>query len=101
MSWKAAGTQQGHALLVGENGEAWYEGSLTRTGESRFRVYQNKSLVLDEMRSPISDYADSFFQFQHDFMASVLHGGPPPQPAASNLETLRSTFAAYGAAKKP
>ncbi|HZZ20062.1 MAG TPA: Gfo/Idh/MocA family oxidoreductase [Opitutaceae bacterium] len=99
VSWKAAGIQQSHALLVGDKGEAWYEGSLTRAGKARFRVYQDKSLILDENRSPMSDYMESFFQFEQEFVASVAGSGLPPQTAASNLDSLKTTFAAYAAAK--
>lgn len=99
VSWKAAGVQQGGALIVGERGEAFYEGRLTRAETSRFRLCAGNTVVLDETRSPTADYVDSFHQFEREFTNSMLHDTPPPQPAAENLRALVSTFAAYEAAR--
>jgi D-apiose dehydrogenase len=98
VSWKAVGVQQSHALLVGDEGEAWYEGPLARGNAARFRIFRNNTVVSDEIRWPANDYIDSFYQFEKDFVDSVLSHTPPPQPATANLESLRTTFAAYAAA---
>ncbi len=99
VSWKAAGVQQGHALVMGERGEAYYEGRMTRAETARFRVFEGNDVVLDETRSPRDDYVHSFRQFEREFVDSVLHDQPPPQPVAENLRSLRATFAAYESAR--
>jgi predicted dehydrogenase len=99
VSWKCVGVQQGHALVIGEAGEAFYEGRLTRADSARFRVCSGNEVVLDEIRSPKEDYVHSFRQLEREFVDSVLHGLPPPQPVEENLRGLRATFAAYEAAR--
>nr|MBP7143311.1 hypothetical protein [Opitutaceae bacterium] len=99
VSWKCAGVQQGHALVMGEAGEAFYEGRMTRADSARFRICSGNDVVLDEIRSPVRDYVDSFRQFEREFVDSVLLDRPPPQPVAENLRSLRATFAAYEAAR--
>lgn len=99
VSWKPVGVQQGHALIIGERGEAYYEGRMTRAETARFRVCAGNDLVLDEIRSPRDEYVHSFRQFEREFVDSVLHDKPPPQPAAENLRSLRATFAAYESAR--
>ncbi len=56
-------------------------------------------MVRDEIRSPTADYLDSFYQLERDFTDAMLHGRPPPQPAAENIRSLRIGFAAYAAAE--
>ena len=97
ISWKATGPELGSATLIGERGVAVYDGRMTR-GKSRFRIYQEGQLVLDEPRSPDDDYCDSFYLLERDLTDAMLHGTPPPQPATENLKTLAATFAAYDAA---
>jgi predicted dehydrogenase len=99
VSWKSAGLQQGHALVVGERGEAYYEGRMARADTARFRVCQGNTVVRDEVRSPTADYVDSFYRFERDFTDAVLGGRPPPQPAAENVRSLRVAFAAYESAR--
>jgi predicted dehydrogenase len=100
VSWKAVGVQQGGALLVGESGEAFYEGRMTRSESARFRLSQGSSIVRDEQRSPYADYVESFCSFEREFVESVLSNRPGPQPAIENLKTLEATFAAYEAARR-
>ena len=99
VSWKPVGLQQGRALVVGDKGEAYYEGRMTRADTARFRVCHGNTVVRDEVRSPTADYVDSFYQFERDFTGAVLNGRPPPQPAAENLRSLRVAFAAYESAR--
>ncbi len=99
VSWKAAGVRQGGALLIGEEGEAFYEGCLTRGDSARFRLCQGNTVVRDEVRSPTADYLDSFYQLERDFTDAVLQDRPPPQPAVENIRSLRIGFAAYAAAE--
>lgn len=99
VSWKPAGLQQGHALIVGEKGEAYYEGRLTRAEAARFRICQGNAVVRDEIRSPTTDYVDSFYQFERDCVDAMLGNRPPPQPATENVRSLRVGFAAYEAAR--
>ncbi len=99
VSWKAVGVRQGGALVVGERGESSYEGCLTRAEAGRFRLCAGNTVVRDEFRSPTEDYVESFHQFERMFVDSVLGDAPPPQPAAENLRSLISTYAAYEAAR--
>ncbi|MBX7121880.1 MAG: Gfo/Idh/MocA family oxidoreductase [Opitutaceae bacterium] len=99
VSWKCVGVQQGYALVIGEAGEAFYEGRMTRADSARFRVCSGNEVILDEIRSPRQDYVHSFQQFEREFVDSVLFDSPPPQPAHENLRSLRATFAAYEAAR--
>ncbi|MBE7539230.1 MAG: Gfo/Idh/MocA family oxidoreductase [Opitutaceae bacterium] len=99
VSWKSVGVQQGHALVIGEAGEAFYEGRMTRADSARFRVCAGNEVVRDEIRSPREDYVHAFGQFEREFVDSILHETPPPQPARENLRSLRATFAAYESAR--
>jgi predicted dehydrogenase len=98
ISWKAHGLPQGGVLLLGDAGEAYFEGRMTRGDVSRFRITSGHSVVLDEQRCPTDDYAEAFFLLQREFADGMLHGIVPAQLAANNLRTLAATFAAYDAA---
>jgi predicted dehydrogenase len=98
VSWKAHGLAQGSVLLVGEAGEAFFEGRMTRADVSRFRITAANTVVLDEQRSPTEDYLDAFFLLQREFTDGMLGIHAPAQLAADNLKTLAATFAAYQAA---
>ena len=98
ISWKAHGMAQGSVLLVGDAGEAFFEGRMTRGDDSRYRVASGNTVVLDEHRSPTVDYVDAFFLLQREFADGMLGGQVPVQQAANNLKTLTATFAAYQAA---
>ena len=98
ISWKAHGLAQGSVLLVGDAGEAFFEGRMTRGDVSRYRVASGNTVVLDEQRSPTVDYVDAFFLLQREFADGMLGGQVPVQQAANNLKTLTATFAAYQAA---
>lgn len=99
VSWKPGGMPQGGALIVCEQGEACFEGRLTRGDEGRFRLRADGVVICDERRSPTMDYLESFYQLERAFVDSILHGQPPPQPASENLGSLVSTFATYEAAR--
>lgn len=98
ISWKAHGLAQGSMLFVGDVGEAFFEGRMTRGDVSRFRVAEGKTVLLDEQRSPTEDYIDAFFLLQREFADAMLGGPDPAQKAVDNLRTLVATFAAYQAA---
>jgi D-apiose dehydrogenase len=98
ISWKAHGLAQGSVLLVGDAGEAFFEGRMTRGDVSRFRITAGSAVVLDEQRSPTEDYVDAFFLLQREFTDGMLGGPTPVQQAVNNLKTLTATFAAYQAA---
>jgi hypothetical protein len=63
------------------------------------RVFQDGRIVVDEIRSPSDDFAESFYLLQRQFADCLLAGSAPPQPATDNLRTLRATLAAYDAAQ--
>lgn len=100
VAWKEGGFGQGSALLVGERGEAFYEGTMTRGEASRLRIARDRATVLDEARSALDDYVEAFYRFEREFTGAMLGAGPAPQPAAENLLTLEMTFAAYSAAER-
>jgi hypothetical protein len=93
------GVQQGSALVIGDAGEAWFEGRMTRGDAARFRMMKGETVVKDERRYPTDDYAESFYLLQRAFADSMLSGGPVPQSARDNLRTLALTFAGYDAAR--
>lgn len=100
ISWKAQGLQQGDVLLIGEAGEAFFEGRMTRGDRSRFRVTQGDTVVLDEHRSPTEDYVDAFYLLQREFADGMRAGRVPRQHAGNNLKTLAATFSAYQSAEQ-
>ncbi len=98
ISWKAHGLQQGGVLFVGDAGEAWFEGRMTRGDSSRYRVTMGNTVVLDEQRSPTDDYAEAFYLLEREFTDGMLGRTIPGQRAVDNLRTLEATFHAYDAA---
>ncbi|MGH9160915.1 MAG: Gfo/Idh/MocA family protein [Vicinamibacteraceae bacterium] len=98
ISWKAGGVQQGSALVMGDEGEAWFEGRMTRGETARFRMVRGRTVVRDERRCPTDDYADAFYLLQRALTDSMLSGAPAPQAARDNLRTLALTCAGYDAA---
>jgi predicted dehydrogenase len=99
ISWKATPPELGSATVIGDRGVAVYDGRMTRGQHSRFRLFQEGKLVLDEQRCPTDAFCDSFYLLQRELTDAMLTGEPAPQPAADNLKTLAATFAAYDAAK--
>lgn len=95
--WKRAGLLQASLLVQGDEGEAYYEGTMTRGQTARFRLIRSGAVSLDEARSPYDDYVESFYLFQRDCVAAMLNRGTVSQTGAANLKTLVSTFAAYQA----
>ena len=98
ISWKAHGLQQGGVLFIGDAGEAWFEGRMTRGEDSRYRVMAANTVVLDEMRSPTEDYVEAFYLLEREFADAMLGRTAPVQLAAENLRTLELTFRGYEAA---
>jgi predicted dehydrogenase len=95
LAWKAAGMQQGGLLLIGDEGEAYYEGRHTRDKVSRLRLLKGNEVVLDQTRSPTEDYVESFYLMERDVIDAILAGRAPEQTGAENLRTLEATFATY------
>jgi predicted dehydrogenase len=100
VAWKDGGVGRGGLALVGEAGEAAFEGTMTRGGPSRLRLLRGGTVVLDEVRASRDDYTESFYAFERAFTDAMLGTGPVPQPAGENLRTLEMTFAAYAAAER-
>jgi predicted dehydrogenase len=98
VAWKAGGVQQGSFLLVGDRGEAFYEGRLTRGDHARFRLVQGNQVVLDETRCPTDDYAESFYALEREVTDAMLAGRRSESSADDNLNTLAATFACYESA---
>ena len=99
IAWKNGGFAQGGALFLGDQGEAFYHGTMIRGGKSSFRLAQGDRVYLDESRDTVADYVESFHSFQLAFVAAVNAGAPCPQPATENLRTLEMIFAAYESAE--
>jgi predicted dehydrogenase len=100
VAWKDGGLGRAGAVLVGDAGEAAFEGTMTRGGPTRLRLVREGATVLDETRASMDDFAESFYAFERAFADAMLGTGPAPQPAAENLRTLEMTFAAYAAADR-
>ena len=98
VAWKEGGFSQGGALFLGDRGEAFYEGTMTRGGAARLRISRDGVTVVDQARSTLEDYVEAFYLFERAFADAMSGAGPAPQPAAENLATLEMTFAAYAAA---
>ena len=100
IAWQAGGPPHGSFLLQGPGGVAYYEGTMARGDSARFRVVQRGTPVIDETRSPYDDYVESFYLFERECVDCMLTGAPVTQSGMENLMVLRSTFAAYAAAKQ-
>jgi predicted dehydrogenase len=98
ISWKSHGPEIGSAIVIGERGIAIYDGRMTRGQSSRFRLYREGELVLDESRCPTDDFCESFYLLQRELTDAMLGNRPVPQAPVYNLKTLSATFAAYDSA---
>ncbi len=97
--WKDAAITQGVVLLLGSEGEAYYEGTLTRGETGRFHLSRGSEVVLDEVRCPYDDYLESFYLFQRECVDVMLgRRSGVEQTAEEHLKTLACTFAAYQSA---
>lgn len=97
--WKHSALTQGCLLLLCSEGEAWYEGSLTRGREARLRISQGDQLISDENFCAYDDYVESFYLFQRECTNAMLGRGSITQSGAENLRSLTCTMAAYDAAR--
>jgi predicted dehydrogenase len=96
VAWKHAAITQGSVLVAGSVGEAYFEGTMTRGDTSRFRLWRNGSIICDEHRSVMEDYADSFYYFERQCVDAMLGGpGTAARTVEDYLPTLVCTFAAY------
>ena len=64
------------AYFLGDEGEASFEGSMTRGESTRFRVARGPALILDETRSSVDDYVDAFYLFQRALVDALRNGCP-------------------------
>jgi predicted dehydrogenase len=102
VAWKTGGVQQAGFVLEGEQGEAFFQGSMVRGGQSRFRLLRGKQAALDEPRNATADYEDSFYLFQRDCVDAIVSGNTADivQTGRENLRTLVCTVAAYESADR-
>lgn len=100
VAWKPGGVQQAGFVLEADAGEAFFQGSMVRGGQSRLRLLKGKQAVVDETRDAAADYEDSFYLFQRDCVDAMLSGNTADiiQTGRENLRTLACTFAAYDSA---
>ena len=95
VGWKQSALTQGSLLAIGDEGEAWFEGTLTRGGATRFRLAHGQTVVLDETRDAMADYNESFYLLEREFVDALKGEGTITQTPAEHLATLRAVFAAY------
>lgn len=95
VGWKESALTQGSLLAIGDEGEAWFEGTLTRGGATRFRLVHRQTVVIDELRDAMADYRESFYLLQREFIDALAGKGTIRQTPAEHLNTLRAVFAAY------
>lgn len=100
VGWKCGALTQASLILAGDQGEAYWEGSLTRGGEGRLRLTRGAEVVLDERRDPYRDYVESFYLLEREFTLAMLGRGSLVQTGRENLRTLVASFAAYDSAAK-
>ena len=93
--WKNAALTQGSFLLTGDEGEAYYEGTLTRGSHGRLRISRGDRILVDEQVDPFAAYRDSFYLLEREFTNAALGRGTVTQTAQEHLASLRATFAAY------
>lgn len=98
-AWKNAAVTQGSVLCAGVDGEAWYEGTLTRGDGGRLRISRGESIVCDESFSPYDEYVESFYLFERECTDAMLGKGRVEQTGEEHVRTLACTFAAYEAAR--
>lgn len=99
VGWKAGAVSQGSALLIGDKGEAYYEGTMTRGKWARIRLTRGNTVTRDEVVSPYEQYVESFYLLEREFVDAMLGRSRVKQCAAEHLKTLECTFAAYAAAQ--
>jgi predicted dehydrogenase len=95
VAWKHAGITQGSVLVAGSEGEAYFEGTMTRGETSRLRCWRNGSIIRDEHRSVMEDYADSFYFFERQCVDAMLGRGGAVRTVEEYMQTLVCTFATY------
>jgi predicted dehydrogenase len=95
VAWKSSALTQGWMLLVGNEGEAHYEGTMTRGDSARLRISRGSEVLLDAARRPYDDYIESFYLFERECTDAMLGWGRIVQTVQEHLRTLGATFAAY------
>jgi len=101
VAWKHAAITQGSVLVAGREGEAYYEGTLTRGQSGRLRLSRGGEVVLDEPRCPYDDYVESFYLLERECVDAMLgRRCGVVQTAREHLKTLACTFAAYESAAR-
>lgn len=100
VAWKDAAITQGGVLLAGRDGEAYFEGTLTRGQVGRFRVSRKQEVLVDEPCSPMDAYVESFYLLERECADFMLgRRSNVVQTAEEHLKTLHWTFAAYESAR--
>jgi predicted dehydrogenase len=100
-AWKPGGVLQASFVLEGEEGEAYFTGSMVRGGESRLILTKGKEIIHDEKRNSTEDYEESFYLFERECTDRMIDGKihEITQSGYLQLQTLESTFAAYRSAE--
>ncbi len=93
--WKNSAITQGSLLLAGDEGEAYYEGTLTRGDAGRLRIVRGRQVIVDEPVDPTRAYVESFYLLERECVGAMLGLGRVTQTAAEHLGSIEATFAAY------
>ena len=101
VAWKPGGSLYAGFILVGDQGEAYFDGSMVRGGTNRLIVTNGEKVVADEVGNSTSDYEESFYLLQRECIDRIIDGQVDriTQSGENNLRSLESTFAAYDSAR--
>jgi predicted dehydrogenase len=99
--WKDAAITQGSVLLAGDDGEFYYEGTLTRGNEGQYRISRKQEVQATQKLVPMEAYMESFYLLQRECADFMLgHRASVTQTIGEHLRSLSWTFAAYESARR-
>ncbi len=101
VAWKSGGSLHAGFMLVGDEGEAYFDGSMVRGGVNRLVITHGEKVVTDERGDSTLDYEESFYLLQRECIDRIMDGNVErvTQSGQNNLRSLESTFAAYNSAR--
>lgn len=101
VGWKPAAITQASCLVAGEEGEAYWEGTMTRGEPGRLRLSRGREITHDEPRSPMAEYTESFYLLERECADYMLgRRDSVVQTAEEHLRTLACAWAAYESARR-
>ncbi|MGC8792740.1 MAG: Gfo/Idh/MocA family protein [Bryobacteraceae bacterium] len=101
VAWKPAAITQASALVAGGEGKAYWEGTITRGQQRRLRLSRGSQVILDEARSPMDEYVESFYLLERECTDFMLgRRNCVQQTVEEHLRTLTCAWAAYESARR-